>query len=182
MKTKSISSFSDSLRAGAVVGLMVWTVTSCNPGANTANGGGNATVAERPTPEQKKTPALISGTSNPEATKARLAELFGLCKTGGTAAAAAYFVYRGPDKNREWKDTYRANDSADRVAVEEGCRRIKGYLDESDGYEFGAVKVEKEPEGQWHVVEVSFQQKGKTKKVLFAFLPVGGQFAVGDID
>jgi hypothetical protein len=178
LKTKSLSSFFDSLRAGVIIGLMMWSFTSCNRGATTtANGGGNATVAE-----QKKTPALVSGTSNPEATKTRLAELFGLCKTGGTAAAAAYFVYRGPDKNREWKDTYRANDSADRAAVEEGCRRIKGYLDESEGYVFGAVKVEKEPEGQWHVVEVSFQQKGKTKKVLFAFLPLGGQFAVGDID
>ena len=125
---------------------------------------------------------LPQGTNDPEAAKTRLVELFGLCKTGGIKAAADYFVYRGPDKSREWKDTYSAAEPAERAAVEDGCARIKGYLDKSPEYTFGPVKVERESEGAWHVVEVSFGQGEAARRVTSAFLPVKGQFAVGDID
>ena len=114
--------------------------------------------------------------------KTRLAEVFNLCKSGNAREAAAYFVYRGADKSREWKDTFRASDAAEKAEVLEVCRRIKGYLDSSERYRFGPVKVERESEGNWHVIEVSFRQGGQTKKVLFAFLPVKGRFSIGDID
>ena len=114
--------------------------------------------------------------------KSRLVKVFGLCRSGNAGEAAAYFVYRGADKSREWKDTFRASDAAEKAEVGEVCRRIKGYLDKSEGYRFGEVKMEREREGVWHVLEVSFQQGGNIKKVLFAFLIIKGQFSIGDID
>lgn len=114
--------------------------------------------------------------------KTRLIELFNLCRSGSADAAASYFVYRGADKSREWKDTFRAAAVDEKAEVADICRRIKGYLDASEGYSFGAVKVERESEGLWHVLEVSFRQGGQTKKVLFAFLRIKGRFAIGDID
>jgi hypothetical protein len=42
--------------------------------------------------------------------------------------------------------------------------------------------VEREPEGEWHALEVSFLKDAQAKKVIFAFLLVKGQFAIGDID
>jgi hypothetical protein len=112
----------------------------------------------------------------------RLTELFELCKQGDAETAAAYFVYRGADQSRKWRDTFRASDAVEKAGVEELCRRIKGYLDESEGYHVSALTVERESEGEWHVLEVSFGQDGRTKKVRFAFLPIKGKFSLGDID
>ncbi len=126
--------------------------------------------------------ALSAGASERKPVKTRLTELFALCKAGDSDAAAGYFVYRGPDESRKWKDTYRAADAAERAEVKDACARIKNYLDESQGYTFGPVKVERESEGAWRVVEVSFKQGEETKRVIFAFLPVKGQFSIGDID
>ena len=125
---------------------------------------------------------LAAGTGERKPVRKRLTELFRLCKAGDFGAAAGYFVYRGPDKSREWKDTYRAADAAERAEVEDACARIKSYLDESQGYTLGPVKVERESEGQWHVIAVTFKQGAGRKRALFAFLPVKGQFSVGDID
>ena len=126
--------------------------------------------------------SLSAGAGERRPVKTRLTELFGLCKAGDFGAAAGYFVYRGPDKNREWKDTYRAADAAERAEVQAGCARIKSYLDESRGHTFGPVKVERESEGEWHVIAVSFKRGAETKRAVFAFLPVKGQFSIGDID
>ncbi len=126
--------------------------------------------------------SLSAGTAERKPVKKRLTELFGLCRAGDFSAVAGYFVYRGPDKAREWKDTYRAADAAERAEVRDACARIKGYLDESRGYSLGPVKVERESEGVWHVIAVTFKQGAETKRAIFAFLPVKGQFSIGDID
>lgn len=147
------------------------------PATNSAS----ATTASYSTPEQKN-PTPTADASDPETVEARLTDLFDLCRRDDLEAAAAYFVYRGPDKSREWKDVLNSRDSEERSAVESICQRIKGYLDESDGYQFGAVKVEREREGEWHALEVSFQRGDKVKKAIFAFLLIKGQFSIGDID
>ncbi len=164
-----------------IVGLASVLFASCAssvPATNSAT----AAAASYSTPEQRKNLTPLAQASDPEAVKARLTELFDLCRRDDLEAAAAYFVYRGPDKSREWKDVLNSHDSEERAAVESLCGRIKNYLDESDGYEFGAVKVEREREGEWHALEVSFRQGEQTKKAIFAFLLIKGQFAIGDID
>jgi len=129
------------------------------------------------TPGQRQSDAEV------ETVEIRLTELFDLCQQGKTDVAAAYFVYRGADESREWLDTFHASDAAEKAGVGELCLRIKSYLDESEGYRFSAVKVERESEGDWYVLEVAFRQAdGQTKKVRFAFLLIKGEFSIGDID
>lgn len=117
-----------------------------------------------------------------ETVKERLLEVFDLCKAGEHGKAAAYFVYRGPDKSREWKDVLKASNPQERKAVERYCERIKGYLDGSTGYDFGEFKVERESEGEWNVWEFILKHGDERKKVYFAFLKVKGKYAIGDID
>jgi hypothetical protein len=128
------------------------------------------TGGERPTTDQR------------EKVKERLLELFNLCKAGEHDKAAAYFVYRGPDKKREWKDVFKARDPQERKAVEGYCRRIKGYLDQSTGYGFGEFTISRESEGEWNVWEFIFKRGEQSRKVYFAFLKVKGKYAIGDID
>ncbi|MBA2732056.1 MAG: hypothetical protein H0U54_04095 [Acidobacteria bacterium] len=181
MKKQGFSSCSNLQWGVLIVGLMSVLLASCSSSAPVTNSS-NVMAITHSTPEQKKNSTPAAGTSNSEPLKARLTELFALCKSDDLDTAAAYFVYRGPDKSREWKDILHAEDPTEKGAVVSLCRRIKGYLDRSEGYEFGAVKVEKESEGEWHGLEVSFRQGDKVKKALFGFLLINGQFAIGDID
>ena len=117
-----------------------------------------------------------------ETVKERLLEVFDRCKAGEHDKAAAYFVYRGPDKSREWKDVLRASNPQERKAVERYCERIIRYLDASTGYDFGEFKVERESEGEWNVWEFILKHGDRSKKVYFAFLKIKGKYAIGDID
>jgi hypothetical protein len=159
------------LRVILLAGFATLPLAACSSNA-AATGSMTAKVIESETPEE----------AEPATVETRLTELFDLCRNGDVDEAAAYFVYRGPDKSREWKDTFRASDPLERAGVKELCRRITGYLDESEAYVFGEVKVERESEGVWHALEVSFQKEDKSKKVIFAFLKIKGRFAIGDID
>lgn len=169
-----------------IVGLAFVLFASCASNPQTNSNGtaatANASMSGQKTLTLRKNQIIAAMNKRDEILKTRLTELFDLCQRDDLEAAAAYFVYRGPDKSREWKDVFNASDSEERSAVESICSRIKGYLDMSDGYEFGAVKVEREREGEWHALEVSFQHGEKTKKAVFAFLLIKGQFAIGDID
>ena len=166
-----------------IVGLLalLFASSSCASTAP-ATRSANATVKDDLMPRQQLSHAQSSNTRDPDTVEARLTELFELCRSDKMDEAAAYFVYRGPDKKREWKDTFRASDQVEKAGVGEICRRIKNYLDENQYYEFGEVKVQRESEGEWHALEVSFQKDGQTKKVIFAFLKIKGQYAIGDID
>ena len=155
---------------------------SCAPGqkAQEGQGSGVGSSSGQKTGRDKNPQGQDPVT--PEPVETRLTRLFDLCKSSKWEDAAAFFVYRGEDKTREWKDTLRGDDPAEKGAIREICRRITGYLDESSGYSFDGVRVERESEGEWHALEVSFQQGEKKKKVIFAFLLIKGQYAIGDID
>jgi hypothetical protein len=42
--------------------------------------------------------------------------------------------------------------------------------------------TEKESEGTWHVLMVTYKRKGVDKTTAYAFLKVGNRFGLGDID
>jgi hypothetical protein len=178
---QSLSSFSIFLRAMLFASVAALPSAACALNAP-ARGSTTRKLVAHETQGQKQSAPARKEAARPVTVETRLTELFDLCKQGDMDAAASYFVYRGPDKSREWKDTFRASEPIEKAGVEEICRRIKGYLDESQGYVFGEVKVERESEGVWHALEVSFQKEGQSKKVIFAFLKIKGQFSIGDID
>jgi hypothetical protein len=178
MKKESFSPlplFSGSLLLAGLLSLLV--------AASASTQSASVTGRDHSPPMQQQPVALQSQeTKEPDTVETRLTELFELCRNDRQDEAAAYFVYRGPDKKREWKDTLRASDPVEKAAAGEICRRIKNYLDESQYYRFGEVKVERESEGEWHALEVSFEKDAQTKKATFAFLLVKGRYAIGDID
>ena len=112
----------------------------------------------------------------------RLAELFELCRARDYVQAASYLVYHGEQKRRNWKDSFNFNNRDEQPPVESMCNRIRDLLHGSDGQEYGELKVEKESEGEWVVLEVTFRKSGKRMKGVFAFLKVKGKYCLGDID
>lgn len=122
-----------------------------------------------------------------------LTELFAICrnvdfadplvsKTGLFYKAAPFVIYRGDDKNRSWKDFANYKNEIERKGVDEICLRINGTVNRDKNFKIIQYLTEKESEGTWHVLVVSFDKKGVTKKASFAFLKINGRFGLGDID
>jgi len=122
-----------------------------------------------------------------------LKELLQICKTvnfgdpkvGSTGTfykAAPYIVYRGEDQQRKWKTMADYKKAEDKKGVDEVCYRINSTVNQDSNYRIIKYATEKESEGTWHVLTVSYLKKGKTKTAIFAFLRIGGRYGLGDID
>ena len=123
-----------------------------------------------------------------------LHELLKLCRTvdftdpkvrdlGTFYKAAQYIVYRGDDKSRAWKVFADYTKAAEKKGVDEVCERINRTANQdSSGYKITKYFTEKESEGTWHVLMVTYKKKEVEKKVAYAFLKIGTKFGLGDID
>ena len=96
--------------------------------------------------------------------------------------AAPYIVYRGSDKERAWKVFTNYSNAEEKKGVDEICTRINGSVNQDDNYKIIRYATEKESEGLWHVLIISYMKKGVEKKAAFAFLKIGKHFGLGDID
>ena len=96
--------------------------------------------------------------------------------------AAPYIVYRGDDKKRAWKVFVNYSTAEEKKGVDEICLRINGSVNKDSSYKIIKYFTEKESEGTWHVLMVSYKKNGIEKKSAFAFLKIGNQFGLGDID
>jgi hypothetical protein len=97
--------------------------------------------------------------------------------------AAPYIVYRGDDKNRAWKVFADYSNADEKKGVDEVCERINRTANQdSSGYKIVKYFTEKESEGTWHVLMVTYKKKAVEKKVAYAFLKIGNKFGLGDID
>jgi len=101
---------------------------------------------------------------------------------GAFYKAAPYIVYRGDDKKRSWKDFANYNNPAEKKGVDEICLRINETVNRDSSYKIVRYTTEKESEGTWHILMISYKKKGAEKKAAFAFLKIGGRFGLGDID
>jgi len=122
-----------------------------------------------------------------------LQQLLTICKTvdftdpkvssiGMFYKAAPYIIYRGDDKNRAWKDFANYADSLEKTGVDNICYKINGSINQDANYKIEKYFTQKESEGIWYVVQVSYVKKGVVKKAVYAFLKVGDRFGLGDID
>lgn len=130
---------------------------------------------------------LYGGTTSMKKTKKelvseRLTRLFELCREHDHAAMASYLVYRGENKKRNWKDTYRYDGTEENKQVEWRCDYIRKLLLGYDSYEFGDVEIDTESEGEWVALEVTFKKGEEYKKMRFAFLKIKGKYSLGDMD
>ena len=96
--------------------------------------------------------------------------------------AAPYILYRGEDKSRSWKDFANYKNPDERKGVNEVCERINGTVNRDKNFIITKYFTETESEGTWHVLMVTYDKKGVTKKAAFAFLKIGDKFGLGDID
>ncbi len=104
-------------------------------------------------------------------------------KQGAFYKAAPYIVYRGDDKTRAWKVMSDYTKDYDKKGVDDVCERINRTANQdSSGYKIIKYFTEKESEGIWHVLMVSYKKKGVEKTAAFAFLKIGNRFGLGDID
>jgi len=97
--------------------------------------------------------------------------------------AAPYIIYRGEkDKARRWKDFAKYNNEEEKKGVDEICLKINGGVNQDPNWKIIKYSTEKESEGTWHVLIVSYVRKGVAKQTAFAFLKIKSQFGLGDID
>ena len=137
--------------------------------------------------------AQANKTDSAQVTKT-LHELLRICRTvnfadpnviklGTFYKAAPYIVYRGDDKSRSWKVMSDYTKEYDKKGVDDICERINRTANQdSSGYKIINYRSEKESEGTWHVLMVSYKKKGVEKKAVYAFLKIGNKFGLGDID
>jgi hypothetical protein len=104
-------------------------------------------------------------------------------KLGSFYKAAPYIVYRGDDKKRAWKVMSDYTNEYEKKGVDDICERINRTANQdSSGYKIIKYLTEKESEGTWHVLIVSYKKKGVEKTAAYAFLKIGNRFGLGDID
>lgn len=103
-------------------------------------------------------------------------------KLGTFYKAAAYIVYRGKDKKRAWKEFANYKNAEDKKGVDETCLRINESINRDNNYKVVKYSTEKESEGTWYILLVTYKKKGIDKKAAFAFLKIGNRFGLGDID
>lgn len=123
------------------------------------------------------------------AVEARLADMLAAASAPDASAAtlAPFLVSRGDDETRQWKVPADPSIPGERAYAEGVLADIQGLLaevrqpDGSLGYEVIEFVVESESEGQWHVLIVEFET-GDEQEAMFAFLPLGDTYYLGDID
>jgi hypothetical protein len=96
--------------------------------------------------------------------------------------AAPFIVYRGDDKAHAWRTFVNYKNAMDRKAVDETCMEINETVNKDPNYKITKYSTEKESEGIWHLLSISYLKNGATKNVNFAFLKIGNRFGLGDID
>ncbi|MGG9962510.1 hypothetical protein [Ferruginibacter sp. SUN106] len=96
--------------------------------------------------------------------------------------AAAYIVYRGADKKRAWKDFVNYSNADEKTETDAIGKRVNRTAGQDDNYRITKYITEKESEGTWHVLIVSYKADGEDKKAAFAFLKIGTRYGLGDID
>lgn len=119
-----------------------------------------------------------------EVVKARLVELFDLCKAGKNSEAASYMMYRGPDQSRRAKDVvHYENGESEKREVDGTCAGIKRNLAESPSYDFGKFLSQTKGDGSEVVAwEVYFQQGPMKTGQIYAFSLLNGKYVLVDID
>jgi hypothetical protein len=91
---------------------------------------------------------------------------------------APHLAYRGPDKNRSWKDGLNYDNPDEREMIADYMEDIYDMFRGVDNYTFGKIETETESEGTWYILEINI----KSSTRYFAFLKVNDTFILGDID
>jgi TonB family protein len=118
-----------------------------------------------------------------EIVKARIVDLFDLCKAGKNSEAASYLMYRGPDQSRSGKDVVRYENELEKREVEGTCAGINKNREQSEDYEFARFRTQTKGDGSEVVAwEIYFQQGPMKAGTIYAFTLLDGKYVLVDID
>lgn len=96
--------------------------------------------------------------------------------------AAPYIIFHGNDKKRAWKDFARYGNPVEKKGVDAICTKINETVNRDTAYKIIKYFTQKESEGTWHVLMITYQKKGVEKHAAYAFLKIGRRYGLGDID
>ena len=96
--------------------------------------------------------------------------------------AAPFIIYHGSNNKRAWKDFAKYHDPEEKKGVDAVCARINNSVNRDSAYKIVKYLTEKQSEGIWHVLLVTYLKRGVEKKAAFAFLRIGRRYGLGDID
>lgn len=118
-----------------------------------------------------------------EIVKARIVELFDLCKAGKNSEASSYLMYRGPDQSRSGKDVMRYENELEKREVEGTCAGINKNREQSEDYEFARFRTQTKGDGSEVVAwEIYFQQGPMKAGTIYAFTLLDGKYVLVDVD
>lgn len=116
------------------------------------------------------------------AIKSNIEKLFKFSKDKDYKSASALILYRGDNAERNFKTALNFSDEGEQRDAKRITKRIKAFLDLSDGYEFGELTSENENGRDYSVITVNFKSGGQTLKTSFAFVNVSNKYLLADID
>ncbi|NNF57847.1 MAG: hypothetical protein HKN04_06360 [Rhodothermaceae bacterium] len=100
-----------------------------------------------------------------------------------TAEAFTPLIVARDGGERAWQEPADPARPDERRAAEQILTRLRALLQESSGgYHAVGYESERESEGTWHVLHVRFGGQEEGERLSFAFLPIGQDFLLGDID
>lgn len=118
-----------------------------------------------------------------EIVKARITELFDLCKAGKSSEAASYMMYRGPDQSRSGKDVVRYENDLEKREVDGTCDGINKNREQTPEYEFARFRTQTKGDGSEVVAwEIYFQQGPMKTGQIYAFTLLDGKYVLVDVD
>jgi hypothetical protein len=108
----------------------------------------------------------------------KIKKIIASVKENDLPAFAQNLVYRGEDETRKWKTQLNFNDNTEKQQSEEFMQRVKRAIENCTDYKTGDIKTENESEGTWIIMPMLCGNK----TVSFAFLKIGENYLLGDID
>ena len=92
-------------------------------------------------------------------------------------------VYREGDGNDAWHRGLRYEIPEEQLAAEKECAKLQVLVTGLQAHEYLEFATEKEREGEWLIWKVALHyQDGENDEKVFAFLKIGAQYLLGDID
>lgn len=90
-----------------------------------------------------------------------------------------HLVYSGEeDKDNRWKRTVDTSRPEDVQSVKRIMEKLKNSFAKCDAINYGELKMEKESEGVWYVINTTCGDQKHT----YAFLKINNAFVLGDVD
>ncbi|MBP6721500.1 MAG: hypothetical protein KA239_04200 [Bacteroidia bacterium] len=129
--------------------------------------------------------AIESNTSSAdgEPVKAALDSILQKARLGDCNGMAPLLVYREGDGNDAWHRGLRYETPEEQLAAEKECAKLQVLVTGLQAHEYLEFATEKEREGEWLIWKVALHyQDGENDEKVFAFLKIGAQYLLGDID